>query len=72
MLFVDEYKPFADLCNCEYDTIVLTGGRGSGKTQHALRAIFLAMIKEKKRVCFFRETKDTVSESLMAEAEQLI
>jgi PBSX family phage terminase large subunit len=72
MIYLDEYKPFADLCDCKYDTIVLTGGRGSGKTQHALRAILLAMVKKKKRVCFFRETKDTVTDSLMAEVEMLI
>ena len=72
MFFVEEYKPIADLCNCPYDTIVLTGGRGSGKTQHSIRAILLAMLKEKKRVCFFRETKDTVASSLMAETEGII
>lgn len=72
MLFVEEYKPIADLLNCPYDTIVLTGGRGSGKTQHTIRAILLAMLRKKVRVCFFRETKDTVSSSLMAETEGII
>ena len=61
-----------DLTNCAYDTIVLTGGRGSGKTQHAIRAILLACLRKKTRVCFFRETKDTVASSLMAETEAII
>lgn len=72
MFFVDEYKEIADLCKCKYDTIVLTGGRGSGKTQHAIRAILLAMVQSRKRVCFFRETKDTVASSLMAETVGII
>ena len=72
MLFLEEYKPFWDLTNCKYDTIVLTGGRGSGKTQHAIRAILLACLRKKTRVCFFRETKDTVASSLMAETEAII
>ena len=72
MLFVEEYREIADLNNCKYDTIVLTGGRGSGKTQHAIRAILLSMVRSKKRVCFFRETKDTVASSLMAETEGII
>lgn len=72
MLFLKEYAPFADLTKCKYSTIVLTGGRGSGKTQHAIRAILTACLKKKTRVCFFRETKDTVSSSLMAETEAII
>ena len=72
MLFLKEYAPFADLTKCKYSTIVLTGGRGSGKTQHAIRAILTACLKKKTRVCFFRETKDTVASSLMAETEAII
>lgn len=72
MLFLEEYKEIADLNNCKYDTIALTGGRGSGKTQHIIRAILIACTCLKKRCCFFRETKDTVASSLMAEAEQII
>ena len=51
MLFIKEYAPFADLTKCKYTTIVLTGGRGSGKTQHAIRAILTACLKKKTRVC---------------------
>lgn len=72
MKFIEEYKEISDLLNCKYDTIALTGGRGSGKTQHVIRAVLLAMAQTKRRVCFFRETKDTVAESLMAEAVSII
>lgn len=72
MRFIEEYKEISDLLNCKYDTIALTGGRGSGKTQHVIRAVLLAMAQTKRRVCFFRETKDTVAESLMAEAISII
>lgn len=72
MFFLKEFKEIADLNNCKYDTIAITGGRGSGKTQHIIRAILLACSQQKKRCCFFRETKDTVASSLMAEAEQII
>lgn len=72
MQFLKEYKEIADLNNCPYDTIVDTGGRGSGKTQHNIRSILIAMVQKKKRVCFFRETKGTVASSLMAETQGII
>lgn len=72
MLFLKEYKEIANLNKCKYDTVAFTGGRGSGKTQHIIRAILIACATQKKRCCFFRETKDTVASSLMAEAQQII
>lgn len=72
MKFVKAYEPLLHLNNSKYDVIALTSGRGGGKTQHAIRGILIACAQKKVRVCFFRETKDTVSNSLMAEAEQII
>lgn len=72
MKFLKQYKPLLYLLNSKHDVIALTGGRGSGKTQHSLRGILTACTQKKIRVCFFRETKDTVTNSLMAEAEQII
>ena len=72
MKFLEEYKEIADLLHCKYDTVAITGGRGSGKTQHILRALLIASVQKKIRCCLFRETKDTVASSLMAEAEQII
>lgn len=72
MKFLKKFKPLLYLNNSKYDVIALTGGRGSGKTQHSIRGILLACCQRKVKVCFFRETKDTVSNSLMAEAEQII
>ena len=72
MKFLQEYKEILDLTRCEYDTVAYTGGRGSGKTQHIIRALLIACVRKKVRCCFFRETKDTVASSLMAEAEQII
>lgn len=72
MKFLKDFKPLLFLTNSQYDVIALTGGRGSGKTQHSIRGILLACTQKKVKVCFFRETKDTVSNSLMAEAEQII
>ncbi len=72
MKFYERYEPLAYLNDSEYDVIALTGGRGSGKTQHSIRGVLIALAQQKKRCCFFRETKDTVSQSLMAEAVQII
>lgn len=55
-----------------YDTFVLTGGRGSMKTGHACRAILLQMIKHKRRVAVFRETKVSTEESLVTEFKELV
>lgn len=72
MKFYAKFEPLLYLNNSKYDVIALTGGRGSGKTQHTIRGLLLAMLQCKKRCCFFRETKDTVATSLMAEAEAII
>lgn len=72
MKFLKRYEPLLHLNNSAYDVIALTGGRGSGKTQHAIRGVLTACIQQRKRACFFRETKDTVSNSLMADAQEII
>lgn len=72
MKFYAKFEPLLYLNNSKYDVIALTGGRGSGKTQHTIRGLLLAMLQCKKLCCFFRETKDTVATSLMAEAEAII
>lgn len=72
MKFYKKYSPLLNLNNSSYDIIVSTGGRGSGKTQHSIRGVLLACAEKKKRCCFFRETKDTIANSLMAEAMQII
>jgi len=72
MQFYERYYPLLELNRSKYDVIALTGGRGSGKTQHAIRGVLIALLQAKKKCCFFRETKDTVSNSLMAEAQEII
>lgn len=72
MKFLKEFKPFLSLNNSAFDVIATTGGRGGGKTQHAIRGVLKACLEKKKRVCFFRETKDSVSNSLMADAQEII
>ena len=52
--------------------IALTGGRGSMKTGHALRGILACSMQQKKKTCFFRETKETLNESLKAELDSII
>lgn len=71
MYFYHKYKPLLAL-NSGMNVIALTGGRMSGKTTHALIGILLACVQSKKRVCLFRETKDTLNESLIAEIKNLI
>ena len=72
MHFYYKYEPLLHLNDSAYDVIALTGGRGSLKTGHVLRGVLTACMAEKKRVCFFRETRDTLSESLKAELDGLI
>ena len=72
MFFYEKYLPLLELNNSKYDVIVSTGGRGSLKTGHSLRGVLKACMEEPKRVCFFRETKDTLDDSLKAELKSLI
>lgn len=66
------YDELANLGNSKYDVFVYTGGRSSLKTGHSIRGILLECLREKKRVCFFRETKDSIRESCKAELESII
>ena len=70
--FYEKYEPLLYLNKSQYYVIANTGGRGSGKTEHSLQGILLACATEKKRACFFRETKDSVSDSLMSDAIRII
>ena len=72
MIFYKKFKPLLELNHSKYDFIVLTGGRGSMKTGHCLRGVLKCCGEEPKRVCFFRETKDTLDDSLKAELHSLI
>ena len=72
MKFYHKYEPLLYLNNSKYEVIANTGGRGSGKTQHSIRGVLTACLEKKKRACFFRETKDSVGNSLMADAMQII
>ena len=60
MIFYKKYLPLLYLNHSKYDFIILTGGRGSMKTGHCLRGVLKCAGEESKRVCFFRETKDTL------------
>ena len=70
--FYEKYEPLLHLNNSKYYVIANTGGRGSGKTEHTLQGILVACATERKRACFFRETKDSVSDSLMSDAIRII
>lgn len=70
--FYKKYRPLLDLNQSKYSVIVLTGGRGSEKTGHACRGILKCSAEKRKKTCFFRETKETISESLKAELEDLL
>lgn len=70
--FYWKYEPLLHLNNSKYYVIANTGGRGSGKTEHTLQGILTACATEKKRACFFRETKDSVGDSLMSDAIRII
>lgn len=72
MKFYKKYRPLLELNHSKYDFIILTGGRGSMKTGHCLRGVLKCAGEEPKRVCFFRETKDTLDDSLKAELHSLI
>ena len=58
--------------NGKYDTFALTGGRGSLKTGHVCRAVLCQMLKSKKRIAVFRETKISTEESLYIEFKELV
>jgi hypothetical protein len=72
MIFYEKYKPLLFLNDSEYDVIALTGGRGSLKTGHVCRGVGKAMVEEKIRVCFFRETKETLQESIITEFKDIL
>jgi len=72
MKFYKKYKPLLELNNSKFNVIALTGGRGSMKTGHALRGVLLCSTQAKKKTCFFRETKETLSDSLKAELDGII
>lgn len=72
MIFYKKYLPLLNMDNQEYDTFVLTGGRGSLKTGHVCRAVLCQMLKSKKRVAVFRQTKVSTEESLYVEFRTLI
>lgn len=72
MKFYKKYKPLLELNNSKFSVIALTGGRGSMKTGHALRGVLACSTQQKKKTCFFRETKDTINDSLKAELDGII
>lgn len=72
MKFYKKYRPLLELNNSKFYIIALTGGRGSLKTGHGIRGVLKACMEEKKRACFFRETKETIKESVKAEIDAII
>lgn len=72
MIFYKKYAPLLNMDSHEYDTFVFTGGRGSLKTGHVCRAVLCQMLKSKKRVAVFRQTKVATEESLYIEFRELI
>lgn len=72
LIFYEKYFPLLEMDNGKYDTFVFTGGRGSLKTGHVCRAVLVAMMRSKKRVAVFRETKVSTEESLYIEFKELI
>jgi len=70
--FYKKYMPLLQMDKKKYDTFVFTGGRGSLKTGHVCRAVLCQMMKHKKRVAVFRETKISTEESLYIEFKELI
>lgn len=72
MIYYKKFFPLLQMDKGEYDTFVLTGGRGSLKTGHVCRAVLCQMMKAKKRVAVFRETKISTEESLYIEFKELI
>ena len=72
MIFYKKYYPLLQMDNGKYDTFALTGGRGSLKTGHVCRAVLCQMLKSKKRIAVFRETKISTEESLYIEFKELV
>ncbi|MBQ8870442.1 MAG: phage terminase large subunit [Alphaproteobacteria bacterium] len=72
MIFYKKYFPLLQMDSGKYDTFALTGGRGSLKTGHVCRAVLCQMLKSKKRVAVFRETKISTEESLYIEFKELV
>ncbi|MBE6451760.1 MAG: hypothetical protein E7016_07365 [Alphaproteobacteria bacterium] len=72
MIFYKKYLPLLQMDSGKYDTFALTGGRGSLKTGHVCRAVLCQMLKSKKRVAVFRETKISTEESLYIEFKELV
>lgn len=72
MIIYKKFLPFFDLHSGKYDTFVATGGRGSWKTGTGCRAVLVDMMKGKKRVVCFRETKTSQKSSLINEFQELI
>jgi len=72
MIFYEKFAPLLEMDSDKYDTFVFTGGRGSTKTGHVCRAVLLAMLKDKKRVAVFRETKVSTQQSLYVEFKELV
>ncbi len=72
MIFYKKYLPLLQMDNGKYNTFAITGGRGSLKTGHVCRAVLCQMLKSKKRVAVFRETKISTEESLSVELKNLI
>ncbi len=70
--FYHKYAPLLHLDAGDYHTFVFTGGRGSLKTGHAVRAVLLNMMQRKKRAVAFREIMRSIQESLYAEFVALI
>lgn len=72
MKFYWKYEPLLKLNTSKYHTIALTGGRGSGKTQHTIRGVLSCLIQQRKNCCFFRETKESLEDSVKAEIDDII
>ena len=51
-----KFKPLFEMTSGRFDTFALTGGRGSMKTGHAVRAVLVEMMKRLLRGVCFRET----------------
>lgn len=71
-VFYKKFAPLLDLNSSKYDRFVFTGGRGSLKTGTACRAVLIDMMKKKKHVVCFRETKTSQKDSLIVEFQNLI
>ena len=72
MICCKKYLPLFEMESGRFDTFALTGGRGSMKTGHAVRAVMVEMMKRRLRVVCFRETKTSQKDSLINEFKELI